>query len=357
LKRKMLVLFFPLLFLTGCLEKEILDDVNIITVIGYDMESSDQIKGTVVIPVYKKDAPVESEIIEDTTSLEVSKDILTHLQRKSSDPLVLGKTSVVIYSEEIAKKGLTDLVDTLQRDASVGSRVYLTVGRESANSIMKAKFGNRGAAAYISNLIRHNIENRDIPKTNLHIFLYDLYAQDSDPFLPILKKGEGDTVVLDGLALFKGDKMVSEIPNDKLIFFKLIGDRYTEGTYSLQLFKKEQVAIKTISSDRKIKVNQDDPSKLTIKVKVSGIVQQYTGKRITPKIKNEIEKAFEKEIIKESKQLIEQFKELNIDPLGMQDLIESQIRGFGKKEWKETYSKLNVEIKPEVMITETGVIE
>ncbi|USK35383.1 Ger(x)C family spore germination protein [Bacillus sp. F19] len=356
MKRKMIVFLIPLL-LTGCLEKEILDDVNIITVIGYDMENSDQIKGTVVIPVYTKDAPVESEIIEDTSSLEVSKDILTHLQRKSSDPLVLGKTTVVIYSEEIAEKGLTKLVDTLERDPSVGSRVYLTVGRESANSIMKAKFGIRGAAEYISNLIRHNIENRDIPKTNLHIFLYDLYAQDSDPFLPILKKAEGDIVVLDGLALFKGDKMVSEIPNEKLIFFKLIADKYTEGTYALKLPKKEQVAIKTISSDRKIEVNKKDPSKLTIKVKISGIVQQYTGNIITPKIKNGMEKAFEKEIIKESKQMIEQFKELDIDPLGIQDLIESQVRGFGKKEWKETYPKLNVEIKPEVMITETGVIE
>ncbi|MFY0759404.1 Ger(x)C family spore germination protein [Metabacillus dongyingensis] len=357
MKRKMIVLFIPILLLTGCLEKEILDDVNIITVAGYDMEGSDQIKGTVIIPVYKKDAPVESEIIEDTTSLEVSKDILTHLQRKSSDPLVLGKMSVAIYSEEIAKKGLTTLVDTLQRDASVGSRVYLTVGRESANSIMKAKFGNRGAAAYISNLIRHNIENRDVPKTNLHIFIYDLYAKDSDPYLPILKKGEGNTVELDGLALFKGDKMVSEIPNEKLIFFKLIADKYTEGTYSLKLPKKELAAVKTISSNRKIDVNKNDPTKLTIKVKISGIVQQYTGGLITPKIKREMEKAFEKEIINESKQLIEQFKETDIDPLGIQDLLESRIRGFGKKEWKETYPKLSVEIKPEVMITETGVID
>lgn len=357
MKHKILVLFIPLLLLTGCLEKEILDDVNIITVVGYDMENSDQIKGTVVIPVYQQDAPVESEIIEDTTSVKVSKDILTHLQRKSSDPLVLGKISVVIYSEEIAKKGLTTLVDALQRDASVGSRVYLTIGRESANSIMKAKFGTRGAEAYISNLIRHNIESRDIPKTNLHIFLYDLYAQDSDPYLPILKKGEGDTVELDGLALFKGDKMVSEIPNEKLIFFKLIADKYTEGTYSLQLPKKELAAIKTIFSDRKIEVNKNDPTKLTIKVKISGIIQQYTGKMITPKINSEMERAFEKVIIKESKQLIEQFKETDIDPLGIQDLLESRIRGFGKKEWKETYPKLSVEIKPEVIITETGVID
>lgn len=356
MKRKLLVLLIPL-FLTGCLEKEILDDVNIITVVGFDMVGADQMKGTVVIPVYTQDAPVESEIIESTSSTEVSKDILTHLQRKSSDPLVLGKLSVVIYSEEVAERGLTNLVDTLQRDASVGSRVYLTVGREDASSIMKAKFGNRGAAAYISNLIRHNVESRDVPKTNLHIFLYDLYSKDSDPFLPILKKGEGGTVEIDGLALFKGDKMVSEISNDKLIFFKLIADKYTEGIYALKLPKKEQVAIKAIASDRKIEVNKKDPSKLTIRVKLSGVVQQYTGDMITPKIKREMEKAFEREIIKESKQMIEQFKELEIDPLGLQDLMQSHIRGFHKKEWKEIYPKLSVEIKPEVMITETGVIE
>ncbi|UOK59809.1 hypothetical protein MGI18_10795 [Bacillus sp. OVS6] len=121
--------------------------------------------------------------------------------------------------------------------------------------------------------------------------------------------------------------------------------------------KKELAAVKTIFSNRKIEVNKNDPTKLTIKVKISGIVQQYTGGMITPKIKSEMEKAFEKEIINESKQLIEQFKETDIDPLGIQDLLESRIRGFGKKEWKEIYPKLSVEIKPEVMITETGVID
>lgn len=352
----MIVFLIPIL-LTGCLEKEILDDVNIVTVVGYDLENSDQLKGTAVIPVYKPDAPVESEIIEATSTSEVSKDILTQLQRKSSDPLVLGKISVVIYSEEIAKKGISNLVDTLQRDASISSRVYLTVGRENANSILQGEYGNRGTGTYISNLIRHNVESRDIPKTNIHIFLYDFYSKDSDSYLPILKKGEKNAAEIDGLALFKGDKMVSEIGNRKLIFFKLIADRYTEGSYALELPKQEQVAIKTISSNRRIEVNKKDPSKLKIKVKISGFVQQYTGKIITPKIKKEMEKAFEKVIIKETKQMIEEFKELNIDPLGLEDFMKGHIRGFSKKEWNETYPKLSVDIIPEVDITETGVIE
>ncbi len=352
----MIFFLFPIL-MTGCVEKEILDDVNIVTIVGYDMENSDKVKGTAVIPVYKQDAPVESEIIEATTPSEVSKDILTRLQRKASDPLVLGKISVAVYSEEIAKKGLTSLVDTLQRDASVGERIYLTVGRESANTILQGQYGYRGTAAYISNLIKHNIESRDIPKTNLHIFLYDLYAEDSDPYLPILKKDESNVIEIDGLALFKGDRMVSEIGNDKLIFFKLIADKYTEGTYSLKLPENEQVAIKTITSNRKIVVNKKDPTKLKIKVKLSGFVQQYTGKIITPKIKKEMEKAFEKVIVNESKQMIEQFKELDIDPLGLEDIMESHIRGFSKKDWDETYSNLSVDIIPEVEINETGVIE
>jgi spore germination protein len=78
---------------------------------------------------------------------------------------------------------------------------------------------------------------------------------------------------------------------------------------------------------------------------------------ITPGIKHDMEKAFEKEIKKESKQMIEQFKEHEIDPLGLQDLMQSHIRGFHTKEWKAIYPKLSVEIIPEVMITETGVIE
>ncbi|MGM7720097.1 Ger(x)C family spore germination protein [Metabacillus sp. Hm71] len=355
MKKMFPLIILVVLFLTGCVEQEIIDDVNLVTVTGFDKIEKDKIRGTAIINTYLKDQPVQDyQLVE---SSELSRDILSDMQKKSPDPLVLGKLQVVLFGEALSRSGITDLVDTLQRDASISERLLLAVTRDEAKSVLEADFGTQGASRFLSSLILHNNLHRDLPKSNLHLFLYQYYSKGQDPFLPILSK-KGKDVLIDGLALFDDVKLVGEISNEKLLFFKILADQYSKGSYTLNIpDSKEKAGIRSISSSRKLNLISLNPLKVEISAHVEGYINEYTGRKITQEVIKKAEKAFKDEIEKESLALIDKFKELQIDPLGIGDDIRSQSRDFDISNWREEIKDLNVDVKADVLISETGVID
>ncbi|MBM7603633.1 spore germination protein [Metabacillus crassostreae] len=355
--KKCLSMFLTMLILSGCVEKEILDDVNLITSIGFDLIDKESIRGSAVINTYIKDQPVNDYVITDESKL--SRDILDNMQKQSPDQLVLGKIEIVLFGEDLAKKDISDLVDTLQRDASIGERLQLAVARGESKTVLDSKFENQGASNFISNIIQHNKLNRDLPRSNLHLFLYQFYSKGQDPYLPFIKKNEQTGgVEIDGLALFDDKKVVGSIPNDQLLFFKTLADQYTKGSYTLELAKENHSAgIKSIASSRELKVKSLEPLKVEVKVKVEGYIHEYTGKRITPEVIKDVERVFEEKMKNEINSLFTYFKELKIDPVGIGDQIRSQSREFNIENWRDRIPELTVDVIPEVIISESGVIE
>ncbi len=357
MKNMLLALAFAVFTLTGCVEKEVIDDVNLVVAAGFDLTENEQIRGSANVNTYMKDQPVTDYVI--VSESELSREVISDMQKQSPDPLVIGKLQIALFGEKLAKQGLTEVVDTLQRDASIGERLLLAVTRGEAKSVLEAEFSTVGAAQYLSNLIVQNKENRDLPRTNLHLFLYQHYSQGQDPFLPILKKNDQTgSVEIDGIVLMDDEKVVGEISNEKLIFFKLLTDQYTKGSYTVKIPDSENSAVvKSLSSDRELKAVSSNPLKVKIDIRLTGYINEYTGKKITPKVKTEIAKAFEDEVKKETLALINRCKELKIDPIGIGDDLRSQIRTFKIEEWRDKIPELEVDINAEVTISESGVID
>jgi len=354
---KLLLTIVVIFLLSGCVEKEVIDDVNLIVAVAYDLTENGNIRGTADVNTYMKDQPVRDyQIIGES---KLSRDVMSEMQKKSQDPLVIGKLQVALFGEKLARKGLSEIVDTLQRDASIGERLLLAVTRDEAMTLLEGDFATVGAARYMSNLILHNIESRDLPRTNLHLFLYQHYSQGQDPFLPILKKNvQNGNVEIDGIVLMDDEKVVTELPNEKLLFFKVLTDQYSKGSHTVDIPDSEDSAVvKSLSSSRKLKVISEQPLKVKIDIKLKGYINEYTGEKITPKIKGEIIQAFEKEMEKETLALIEKFKELKIDPIGIGDDLRSQIRTFKIEEWRERIPELQVDVHADITISESGVVD
>lgn len=343
------------LLLTGCVEEETIDDVNLVTVMAFDRTEENKLRGTAVINTYLKDQPVKDFLIGEKS--ELSREVISNLQRKTPEPLVVGKLQVVLFGKKLADVGINEIVDTLQRDAAISDRLLLVVTRGEAKNILEADFGTEGASRFISSLILHNKLNRDLPMTNLHVFLYQYYSRGHDPYLPILKESD-KKIEIDGLALFDNHKLVGEISTGKLLFFKVLADQYSKGVYTLELPESQKkVGINSIYSSRKFKLISTNPLKVEINVHIEGYINEYTGKKITQEIINEVEVAFSKKVENESEALIEKFRELKIDPLGIGDDIRSKSREFDIDKWREKIPELEVDVKADVLISETGVID
>lgn len=263
---------------------------------------------------------------------------------------------IALFGEDVAKKGIREFTDAFERDPSIGARVYFAVADDKAKDILSGTYGNRGNAVHLSQLIMHNVENRNVPITNMHLFLFDFYQEGKDPYLPILKKVEPEIIDIVGIALFKDDKLISELPPEKMFFFKLLTDKFSEGAFKLDM-DKQQVSIKDLDSKNKFKLTKRDPYTITIDIKIKGLIREYTGNIVTPAVIKEIEKEFEAEVNKETTAMIRDFQEQGIDPVGFGHFIKSKTRGFDFKKWEDEYKNLTVHVKTDVIITEVGIVE
>jgi len=349
--------FIPLLLFTvllaGCINKKIIDDVNITTGIGIDKEG-EQYLGSAMIPVYNPDKSIENFIF--TAKGTVVRDLMFQMQQTSSQPIVGGSLDVTLFDETVAREGIPHVLDVFLRDPSVGARVHLAVVDGKAKDIFEGKYGDRGNGRYLAELIESNYKTGNLPLTNLHQFLHDYYQKGKDPVLPYLRQTRPDLVNIAGLALFKGEKVVDVLDENKLFYFKLMVDYYSEGALKIKDEHGESF-IKSIHSTYNFKVKNRNPYKFSVSLEVDGMLTEHTGKSLEKGEIKRIEKQMEKQIKKECLALLERFQENKIDPVGIGHFIKTQTRNFDIKKWEESYQNASFDVDAKVKIVEVGVIE
>lgn len=355
---KTIVVLVILLILSGCVQKKILDDINLISGIGFDYSSDKKIIGTIIFPVYLPNQAPKNET-RSAKSL-IKKTILEDIGRQTADPIETGSMEIALFGQELAnKKGILDLVDAFQRDPSVGSGLYLAIVDGEAKKMLEGDFGKiKDSATHISEIIEHNIKQEDLPKTNLHQFLFDYYQKGKTPYMPQLKQIEKNTVEINGVSLFKHGKIVDFVPANKMFFFKLLVDRYSKGFHHVKM-ENGLAAVRSIRSRHHFQLTKNNPAEIEINIKVEGIVNEFTGNEdLKPYLIKQIEKKFEKEINEECLAMVKKFQKKQIDPIGFGHFVKTKTRGFDYKQWRESgYQDLTVKINSKVKITEAGIIE
>lgn len=360
MKNRFALMTLSLLLLSGCVEKEILDDIAIEIARGYDFEDENKIRGTMLVYNFQPDKSIENTLL--STSASTSRELVNKLQEQSSDPLSEGSIEVFLFGKTLASEGFIDYIDAPLRNASIGARLFLVIVDGNAQDLLKGNYGNRGNAIYISNLLNHNIKNQNLPKTNLQLFFHDYYQLGKSVYLPQIKKIADDKLEINGISFFKTEKikLVDTIDTEKMFYFKLLVDKFSEGTHKVQSGDDEAI-VKSITSTHKMKLTKRDPYMVTVHIKIKGIIREYTGPGIlTKEVIRKYEKKMEEEVNKESEALIKRFQEHEIDPIGFGYFIKSRTRGFGlDKKWEESdrYKNITVKVKTDVKIVESGVIE
>lgn len=339
----------------GRVTTQILDDINMESAVGYDYKGDNLIKTTSAIPIFKPDKSVGNETF--TAVDELSKETLRKINLSSARQMVNGKLEVALYGKELAKRGIGDLMDTLQRDPSISERLLVAVVDGDAEQILKRKYGDRDTGVYLSMLIDQNIEAGLVPTYNLHHFLNNYYSKLSDPFLPIIGR-KGKDVQIKGIALFKNDQYLKKLDADHEFIFKALLENLKLSIYKLKLGNDEFVAIENIRSKHKIQVqNLNTFPKIFMRVKVSGIIRETTEKRVTAKEIEKIKKLMANQLEKEGTDMIRSFQKSKIDPLGIGHEVRSRKRNFNLQKWREQYPDVKVTLKVDVDILEKGVID
>jgi spore germination protein len=369
------------LFQSGCVERRQLENLGLITAVGYDMEKQNKIKGTVVIHKFDPIAQNMTKVITDIA--HTSRGLRQEQNLESNQKLVTGQLRAVVYSRELAKKGIIQLVDTLNRDAAVGNMVYLTVAEDSANSIMNIDLKNPTSinlGTYLYNLIKQNVEGEQIISPTLQEFNRNYYDIGTDPVLPILGIKKND-VIISGMALFKDDRMVDKLKPDRLFYLKILIDKYKAGTQEIsfkresfrkiilnkaqrkqrQVYDKLYISFDNIQSKSTIKLVDMKKLRFKVKVKLNSRLLETTepldfaNPDAVKLIEKEINKAVQSNIIS----LLNHFQTLDIDPVGFGNEYEAHYRGKipTNDQWRQKYKSAKFDVQVTNRIVQTGVID
>jgi spore germination protein len=345
---------FCIFFLSGCVQKNVIDDVNIATGMGID-KSGNQLLGSIMIPVFKPDKSFDNFTF--TAKGTIMRDLLSEMQKKASQPIVGGSLDLAFVGEAVAREGIIRVLDTFLRDPSVGSRLHLAVVDGNAVDIFKGKYGDRGNSAYLTQLLEHNMRGQNLPNSNLHLFLAAFYQKGKDPFLPMLKKAKNNLVTITGLALFKDEKVVSILSENKMFYFKLLVDRHTKGSVKVKATHDGESTVESINSKNKIKLTSRNPYTFSINIKINGLLLEHQERTLKNSELNQIEKRLEKQVNEECINMIKDFQKKEIDPVGFGHIANTKTRNFDFNEWNKSYKNAQFKVHTDVNIIEVGVVE
>ncbi|MED1722372.1 Ger(x)C family spore germination protein [Mesorhizobium sp. M00.F.Ca.ET.186.01.1.1] len=363
------------LAITGCADRQIFDETGLVTVVGYDLQKSGDIRATIVLPSINPEAKQKIQLISATG--ETSKGMRDKANLQSDKKLLGGQIRVALYNEHFAKKGIGSIVDTLYRDSSLSSRVYLCVVEGDTYDMLTYPYTEQGnIGIYLYRMIDQNVRGEKIPSTTMHEFFRSYYGFGVDPIMPLIER-KGNELKIKGVALFQGDRYIGWITPKEAFLIKLVHGKFKIGSYDTSVpanifgekgkagnTQKNQVKLvfDTIASESDMTLLAASPPVFDVRVRLQARILELTIpiKLEDSKMMKTMEDALEKEIEKELQKVVKKLQELDVDPAGFGIVYRAQQRGLKEmtnRDWRKIFRQASFRFHVQATIIRNGVMD
>lgn len=355
-----LIALLIVLSLTGCWDERVLEDLALITVITVD--ENDEGEGILLAasyPEFAKGAQEEESILAHKA--RTTAEALHKLSRLTDKIIVTGQIQVILIGEDLAKKGIHDILDTLQRNVEVSSTMLVCITEGRANDFLTTAFKDKPLDGfYISRLIRKQERINELPATSLHEFQNDFHSIRTDPVLPYLRVRKKE-IDASETAIFLDDKFIGTITTEETQLLVMLRNDGTSSQFTIQLDQDENKhgTVSFVDSWAYVDVKKQDKQifyDVTLKLKseiieyegVEQIHDDNTFKEIGSKYGNYLEAL--------ANEMVITFKnEYGADPVGLGEYARSLYkRDTTIQEWRESFRNSEVNIKVEMLIDRDG---
>jgi spore germination protein KC len=378
--RMLLIWGITLILLTGCWNRVEINDLAIVTAIGLDLVEDDQLRLTLQVAVPSKLAmgttggsSGKSTIVISETGASVS-EAYRNIQGKLSRRIFFSQSRVLLIGEDLAKKGVFHIVDfhTRYAEPRINSFIMFTKGKASKIINSLPKFESVSAE-----------ETRELAKMSVGFkiyvrdFLNMLLTDGIEPFASQLtikplevntKNKSGETQAVNGIAVFKGDKLVGwmdEVEARGLLWLRNeiktgvitvnIPEEKGGGNISMEIVRGETNIVPILKRGElkldvdvitELSVIENDSKLNLLETKVIEEIQTYAEEKISKRIGIIVEKA--------------------------QKEYESDIFGFGqsvykkypkewnthyKENWENEFAQTKVAIHSKAFVRRIGLIK
>ncbi|WP_077712780.1 Ger(x)C family spore germination protein [Desulforamulus ferrireducens] len=307
-------------------------------------------------------------------------DAVRNLTQKSPNRLFWSHNKIYIISEKLAREGLMDVMDFVERDPEFKQSAWILIAKENLEEIMNASSNMKQAPAQVlADIIDVRDRNSKYAVSSLGDFLQQLGSDKIQAYtagvtfyqglmeeqntvaLPNQEKPRAKELRVMDTAVFKQDKLVGWLNQEESRGLLWLQGKVKQGLLVLHMPNHKMVFEIFNSSTKLEPVIKEGQLIMKVKVKVSGnIGEMHPGTHMNEKHLQETEAIIAKTVTKQILSAVQRAQELNTDVLGFAAVVHRTYPKLWQQElaqqWSEIFPNLEVEVDVEGRVRGTGLI-
>ena len=376
MKKIFVVVFtlFILLLSSGCYNYKEINEMAIVSSIGIDKDDKNDkyIVSAQIMNSKESEDSEDSQIIVYTKEGDTIHEALRNVTLESPRKLYGNHLSKIVLSEEVAKEGIDNVLDTFNRLSEVRNEFIITVVKDyKASDVLKVLTSTETIPAeYVKLSLKIADETSGLTYTTKLDEFISLYLKKGiDPVVPVLKidkkSKKGTTIdnitttdpmskiVIENLAVTNKGKLETYLKSEEVIGYNFLRNQIQKmiipvkcddkNNYASIAILKNKTKSNTSKKDNKYIINFD--------INSEAIITEYNceSNLKNEKVIEKLEKDTEKKINRYIKKSLDKQKETKGKFLGLERLIYLDYPKYKNEDYSVKYNvKVNLVRKGEI---------
>lgn len=358
-----IITLFILLISSGCYNYKEINDMAIVSSIGIDKDNKNDkyIVSAQIMNSKESEDSEDSQITVYTKEGDTVHEALRNVTLESPRKLYGNHLSKIVLSEEVAKEGIDNVLDTFNRLSEVRNEFIITVVKDNkASDVLKVLTSTETIPAeYVKLSLKIADKTSGLTyATKLDEFISLYLKKGIDPVVPVLKidkkSKKGTTIdnitttnpiskiVIEDLAVTNKGKLETYLKNEEVIGYNFLRNQIQkmiipvkcddENNYASILILKNKTKSNAAKKDNKYIIN--------FNINSEAIITEYNCKKdlTDEKVIKELEKDTEKKIKRYIKKSLNKQKETKGKFLGLERIIYLDYPKYKNEDYSVKYN-------------------
>lgn len=358
-----IITLFILLISSGCYNYKEINDMAIVSSIGIDKDNKNDkyIVSAQIMNSKESEDSEDSQITVYTKEGDTVHEALRNITLKSPRKLYGNHLSKIVLSEEVAKEGIDNILDTFNRVTEVRNEFIITIVKEDkASDVLKVLTTTESIPAeYVKLSLKIADKTSGLTyATKLDEFISLYLKKGIDPVVPVLKidkkEKKGTTInnitttnpiskiVIEDLAVTNKGKLETYLKNEEVIGYNFLRNQIQKMIIPVKCDDENNYASISILKN-KTKSNaakKDNKYIINFNINSEAIITEYNCKKdlTDEKVIKELEKDTEKKIKRYIKKSLNKQKETKGKFLGLERIIYLDYPKYKNEDYSVKYN-------------------
>lgn len=358
-----IITLFILLISSGCYNYKEINDMAIVSSIGIDKDNKNDkyIVSAQIMNSKESENSEDSQITVYTKEGDTVHEALRNITLKSPRKLYGNHLSKIVLSEEVAKEGIDNILDTFNRVTEVRNEFIITIVKEDkASDVLKVLTTTESIPAeYVKLSLKIADKTSGLTyATKLDEFISLYLKKGIDPVVPVLKidkkEKKGTTInnitttnpiskiVIEDLAVTNKGKLETYLKNEEVIGYNFLRNQIQKMIIPVKCDDENNYASISILKN-KTKSNatkKDNKYIINFNINSEAIITEYNCRKdlTDEKVIKKLEKDTEKKIKRYIKKSLNKQKETKGKFLGLERIIYLDYPKYKNEDYSVKYN-------------------